>query len=80
MTLDDVLEELAATRARLRGLQRRRAVASDARAPAAYAWLLAGRPLQAVQALGMRDLDQAIAVARRWATENGAAWPPGVGA
>jgi hypothetical protein len=78
VTLDDVLEELAATRARLHGLQRRRAVASDARAPAAYAWLLAGRPLQAVQGLGMRDLDHAIAVARRWATENGAAWPPGV--
>ncbi len=71
MTLDDVLEELAATRRRLATVLRRR---TDNRAPTAYAWLAAGKPLRAVE--GLRDLDDALRLARQWAFDNGAPWPP----
>lgn len=75
MTLLDALEELAATRARLHGLQRRRIAATvDNRAPTAYAWLAAGKPLRAVE--GLRDLDHALSLARQWASRSGAPWPP----
>ncbi len=77
MSLDDVLEELAATRARMCGLQRRRNRARDRdRGKSAYAWLAAGQPLRAIR--GLRDLDHALALARQGASRNGAAWPPPV--
>ena len=77
MSLDDVLEELAATRARMHGLQRRRTRSRDSdRGRSAYAWLAAGQPLRAIR--GLRDLDHALSLARQWASRNGAAWPPPV--
>lgn len=78
MTLDDVLEELAATRARLHGLQRQRGEKARRRdrdrGRSAYAWLAAGEPLRAIR--GLRDLDHALSLARQWASRSGAPWPP----